>query len=734
MPEGDWLSLRRGLYNSLAYSLFAVLAFILIYPHLSPLAVIGPDVGEYIYCVHHKCLPHAPYILYLWLGFLLEPFVRLDWGYTGVSVISLIGGAILFGKSIERHYGSTVAGWIASLVIGITPVCIRYAGHQEIYAFQFFFIAACWYFAVHRDPLLCGVLFGCAMCAHSGSIFALPSLVVLYAQARDSDLGGPTDGRPFRWRLPDWVISRKGGRAGVGPRLGGFRALPPRMREWAEMAFGTGLPAAPVLGWVLAIWISAYGIVGLPLVLLVLRGASPRPYWEKIFDANGLHWLAGEADRIWDTMRSFEVIGTNLVQIGGLVLLLLPLRLSLPWLLLAIPYLIYETSVGIGSIDWGIYMVFVVPALAAAVGLGVTGYRQTGPLRWIAAPRTGLALVALATALLALPPFQDTARLRNLLPWYRETGECKVLSDWVRENTRPDSLVIQPTAWVYAGLSSTLYTDRTPIFKNGYTLIPGPWKPLNVSPVFKHGRELETEDFERWLKASRSILSFDSDPFHSKMSWLRLVDVHQYETRPILWLDQNQTGTSRFLKHRHSLARVDVGDATSERAYDVVYPATSQWAFMELPVFRPTLYAVARKSDPAGLPEWAVQLQEEVPHSQRGGPPLQVHNGIAFASAEGFLQARLPVEKGRDHLLSLWLQSEGADYIIECQVQIGDEWVPVCRDMELIEVEPFRRYTELCFPVTAGFIRGESINVRLVPVEGTDYLNCYFLEWFAEGS
>ena len=62
-------------------------AFWLRLPHFSAVAARFDEV-EYAYCVASNQLPHSPYILFLWMGYLLKPFVRLDWGYAGLSMFS----------------------------------------------------------------------------------------------------------------------------------------------------------------------------------------------------------------------------------------------------------------------------------------------------------------------------------------------------------------------------------------------------------------------------------------------------------------------------------------------------------------------------------------------------------------------------------------------------------------------------------------------------------------------
>jgi hypothetical protein len=675
---------KSRLPNVIAYGCILALALYLILPHVPWLAVIGPDASEFIYCVEHHCLPHSPYLLFMWAGFLLKPFIRLDWGYSALSTVSALASIVFLGLTVERLHGSRVAGWTTALVMAIFPIAIRYAGLQEIYAMQLFMLSAAWWFASGGNSVGCGLALGASLATHSGSLFAFPATLWIYSQSR----------RPWR--------------------------------EWFHLTAAGALPNLLVLLWLAAIWVSSQGLSALPLLPLVLRGASPLPQWSVLFHPGGVDFFEKWMSKVWVDMTHFEVIGAGLCWMGGVALLLQPLRVSAPWWLLSLPYLLYEATTGT-LLDWGIFWVFVAPGIAVGLGLGLASFpiMKKQPLHQA---RFAVSVVGLLCGFSVLPAFQKTAEIRDLLPWYRATGEQMALCDWVRENTPADTLVIQPSDWSCAGLASALYTDRIPVFNTYGMLNPGPWRPLNVSQAFGDTPAVTTGMFETWLKEERPFVCFDADPFHSWLSFWPFVDTDRYEARPILWLDQNQTGTSAIWEGPERTALVHLGSPTEETAFQVEYPDSAQKGALELPLFHPTLYQIARKADPLEAPGWSRELQSHVPESQRGAVPVLKRSGIAFKAIEGDLSMTLPVIPGRNHALRLLLQSGGADYIVECQVWFHRRWYRTGLDMERITIEPKTRFSELYFPIPAKFVQDRAIKLRLVPVDETPLFNAYEVE------
>ncbi len=753
-------------------------------PHLSPLAVIGPDGSEYIYCVEKNQLPHSPYILFLWMGYLLRLFIRLDWGYMALSLVSSLVSAILFGRVIERLEGNRYAGWIAASVFSLVPVSIRYAGIQEVYAVQVFLIVLAWWvLVVHSSFFGYGLVIGAAVMTHNGTVFALPSLLFLFG-CRADFLTGPshptTEIVPRRHGLQfykakaiyvwEWIweftgtlkenlslvrlssIARRTLQAPVWEMrvaacvreeqapfrnlvmamvrtfLRAFQVFQACQPQWARLLAGFFIPVVIVMSWLVVIWIQGHGLSGFPLIIHFLRGIAPGPGLAGMFRIGWCKFVWIHGVMTWDVLTSLDGLGFIPLLMAALLLFLTPLRKSLVWWLLAIPYLFYESTIGI-SLDMGIYLVFVAPAVAAgfAFGIGCWTWSRKLPLNLI---RSILCVIGLTGLVNQLPAFQATSEVRRLLPWFRETGSMKALSDWVRIHTPQDSLVIQPLEWHFAGMASALYTDRIPIYREGGgMLIPGLWKPLFCNKKFNHVQDTTTADFEYWLDTGRPILSLDADPFHTWRADWPGVDTSRYETRPILWLDRNQTGTSEQWRNIEVLASVNMGDATAEAPYHVEYSANRTFAVIQMPPYRPTLYRIARKIDPPEPPQWVKNLQALVPEHQRTPLPPRWDDGFSVKTEDGPISLWLPTCPGRDHVLKLTLQTIGWDYVAECQVKTGSGWVRTDRDMERIVGNPDGYFTELYLRVPARYVNETSLNVHLRPALGAPSLNCFQIEW-----
>lgn len=684
----------------LVYSAILLFAFLLRAPHFTSVALIGPDSGEYVFCVTNHYLPHSPYLLHHWVGWFLHLVVPLDWGYAALSMVSSLLGIFFFGLTLQELSGSRIGGWTAALALAIVPVHIRFAGFQEVYSFQMFWIALSWWVIVcQKNFFLGGLVSGAAFVAHNGTVFAFPTTLLLL------------------WSV--WSRDRKTS----------FRET----KYWKELVLSMvrwGLGAAIPLGfmvlWLFFYWIWFLDWERLPWMVHFLRGLSPSPNLNLLIDPNHLWYWKVQLLRSWNELAFFEVIGTALLVSLPVSLLLLPPRKSLPWWLLFVPYLIYESTFS-GSLDAGIYLVFVAPAIAASLGLcaasAVADRKKV--LGWI---RGGVALAGIAGGLLALPAFQHTATVRNLYPWIQKESAAMALSEWVRENATEDTLVIQPVDWDQSGMSTSLYTQRISIDNDG-TLFTGTLRqPIFTHPVFESYKELKTEDFEKWLDEEQPVLTYDSNPFTSWGCNWPFVDIDRYETRPILWLDRNQSGTSLHWKGVRTLAIIDIANPTDEERFKVDYPEEAGRGEFELPVYRPTLHLIARKTDPPEHPQWAEKLAALVPPEQRGGPPKRREDGVIFEFKGEGLVFQCPTEPRLDHVIRLTLNSWGEPHAVECQIRIGDRWRTVDRDMEKIVVEPLMSFADLYFEIPGKWIDDSAERFRLIPILETQHLNAYSIE------
>lgn len=748
------------------YIPLVLLGGLLRWHQFSALAVCGSDVGEYVYCVEHNQLPHSPYIGFLWIGYLLKPFIPLDMGYSLVSMVASLATLVLFGRFVSAMTHSRAAGWSSALALTLTPVAVRFGACQEVYSVLLFWLVCCWHAVWNlKKPFLAGLFMGCALITHSGVIFALPASLLLFIQAKDPDvLSGPrvrsTAGRTCALMRRILEILRsptERERVAMAMESGckrfyrseerslyqiihalfegicaGGRDFWHRQRNWALALIGLLVPVAIAGTWLLVVWIESNGLIGIFRIRHFLRGTAPGPDWDKAFGSDSLAYWAGQLRRIWEEASSPGAFGKWAPIAAIIGLLAAPLSRSLVWWLLPFFYLFYESTIGY-SLDYGIYLVFLAPSIAWGIGAGAGALElKTG--RISGGIRRMSCLLGLLSLLLLTPDFYRQGTSRQLYPWYRPTGANKALSDFVRQHSPHNSLVIQPIDWHFSGLAIAFYTDRIPLFRDaGTILLPGHWKPLFNHPKFGSFRHVTTDAFERWLSMDRPVISFDADPFHTWAADWPELDIERYEARPMLWLDRNQGGSSESWKGVQTLAQVETGNATSEQKAQFRYDKGASGALLELPLFRPTLYRIARKTDPPDPPPWAIEIQSHVPETQRVSPPTLQRLGIAVEAGREPISMVLPSMPGKDHALCLMIQSAGWDYAVECQIKRGESWVTVDRDMENIVGNSDRFFTELYFRVPSGYIAADRVSLRLLPAFDTPAVNAYGVAWGVHG-
>ena len=728
-----------------------LLAFWLRLPHFRSLALQFDEV-EYAYCVEAGVLPHSPYLFFLWVGYLLRHFVSLDWGYSALSMVSSLLSIPLFALIARSLTSSKTGGWVSGMVLALAPISIEFAGRQEIYPFQFLLLSGAWYLGILRKKaLLSGLLLGATFATHNGTLFALPATLLLFAQA---------------WRKPrEKPVFQAADGMGLGPGL--ETDGPPRDsifrrgRRWAFFGLGFAFPVALVVVWLTIHWFHVYGSEDSHLLLRYLRGSAPTPDFAEFLKGGPGHdnpGFAGVGDRfgdqlerIWADVGDVEVFARGLALCGMICLALMPWRVALPWWLLPLPFLIYEIGVG-WTIDKGIYSVFILPTLAVGFAHSATFLVARGgaflkksslnsELRTSnLALRTshfelrktcltllhlGVFLGGFVSAAVNLPAVQDAASYRSLQPWLRKDGSTMALAQWVRENAPTDTIVMAPVEWYYCGLAVPYYANRIPLFRDGYLLNPVPGKPIYAGPDFDYLKMISTEDLARWVDEERPLVCFDSDPFTSFGALWTNVDVSGFEARPILWLDRNQSGTSLAWKEPQILCHIEPLSKKDRNKWGANVSSPYPLSATEMPLFRPTLYCIARKGDPWRLPGWALALQEKAPEDQRGVPPSWKGGGCLFADSFAFYSDAVP---GKDHVVRIVVDARGCQYVVRCESKCEGEWLLAAQDMEKYVLEPQNLFVDMYFRIPAGRIKEDAIKIRLSPGYGTPYVNLYLVE------
>jgi hypothetical protein len=502
-------------------------------------------------------------------------------------------------------------------------------------------------------------------------------------------------------------------------------------------AIGFILPVVAVVSWLALIWLRVHGPDRMGLLFTYLRGSAPSPDFQCLFvgegdSAGGLVSrlsaipgnLGDQLERIWGDLGDPEVLTRGLTVCGAVGLSTISLRKSLAWWLFGLLYLLYEVGVG-ETLDVGIYSVFVLPSLAFGLAHSAAKLTETKKRDLLSVVRLAVLVGGVGTATLNLPSVQGEATYRSLQPWLRGEGSTMALARFVRENTPPETIVMVPVEWYYCGLAVPYYTERIPLFRNGYVLVPSPWQPIYSSTQTDYLKKIANDDIEKWLDEDRPIVTFDRDPFTSFGSEWTYVDINPYEARPILWLDRNQTGTSLGWRGENVLCHIDPTDKDDRKPWRLNLPRSFPLPETELPLLRPTLYRLARKTDPPGHPDWAVALQERVPLEQRGTPPKWKGAGCILADTASFQSPAVP---WKNHVVRVLVNSQGLEYVLECEAKSGGEWTRIGCDMEKYVLDPPPVFAELYFTIPGKMIDDDILKIRLSPSFKTTYMNIYQIE------
>lgn len=747
----DYLKHHRYL-NWTVWALIVIGAFLLRLPHFSPLAVVGIDSGIYVYCATNSLFPHSPYIIHSLIGVLLRPFVTLDLGYSVVSMVSSLVSILFFMGMMERLYKSRLAGWIAGIVLACSPVCARFAGIQEIYALQFFFLSWSWYvLSGGRRTFLAGLIFGVTVATHSGTVFALPTTLILMCSAirnRALALSGH-EGEEIPLKINGHPLSR---------------ACPVAILVFLLGAILSGVLAVMWVAW---LWFSTPGAPPLSDLPTFLRGSSPFIEWAKFAEWGVGYQILNQLHRTWTDLSSPEVMGSWMVVFGTLALLLQPWRITIPWWLLSLPYLVYEMLVTY-SLDYGIYSVLIIPSIAVGLGLCASVPRDSsrssgivflvtvflvilldgldvGPAvriittvvlafcigmpYFLSTARIAVLVLALLLSEDLIEDFHDTAKLRRLMPWYRESGAPMFLSKWVHDNSPVNTMIFHPLDWAYSGYATALYAERIPMFGTADTLNLRPWQP--IMQAFGVIPKVTVEHIENWLDQGVPLISYDDKPFSERWLYWKPEFAERFEARPILWFDRNQSGTSDLWKNVQAFQAVDVGNIEAEQQAGLKLPDNVTRGRLNVPVYHPTLYWLSRKSDP-GVPDWVQEMRAKVPSQQVGAPSSMDDDGISIMDSQTKVYIDLPSSPGKSYILHHRLQTMGWHYTTLCSVKVNGKWVHVGGDMEQIvsAIEP--QFTDFYYRVPARYVDGSKVSIKLSAAYGCKAINIYRLEWGVE--
>jgi hypothetical protein len=236
------------------------------------------------------------------------------------------------------------------------------------------------------------------------------------------------------------------------------------------------------------------------------------------------------------------------------------------------------------------------------------------------------------------------------------------------------------------------------------------------------------ESFENWLDQEIPLLSYDPDPFSRQWSDWKEEFRARYEARPLLWLDRNQSGTSDLWRDVRIVASVDVGNITAERQIGMQTPPHMTRDLLNVPIYHPSLFWLARKNDP-GVPDWVRELQAKVPPNQVGSPPFVEDDGIFIQGDETKVKFDLPAIAGQTHILRQRIQTMGMTYTVVCSIKVSGKWIHVGGDIEQIYSPIDQQFTDFYFSVPGDYITGNQVSLKLSAEYDCRAINVYRLDW-----
>ncbi len=445
----------------------------------------GWDSCEYVWAVSQDLLPHSPYVVFLLLGKLLAVALPADEALSLLSLLSGLASVALLGVTVHRQTGERSAGWLAAASVACFPVCVWFSGLQEVYALQIALVLAAFLSATRpgfASAVLSGLLFGAAVATHSGSLFVAPAFLLSLFE------GVPL--ARMRSRLRD-----------AGLAVGAALVVPLLAAGWLAWLFSrSGSPA----------WIAEW--------LRYLRGIAPAPGATSLGLAELAGGAGGLADRALGVTTGYVMVPLLLLVAACVALAALGRgRFLAFWLVFAAPYLAYEIVLG-GNLDFGLYSVYVAPAVAAlpagaagaliARARGEAAGRVAWPFR-----ATGRALLAVGAVVLLAFPAARSASLRERVVSREAFLGTDLLRScaWIRAHVTPDAFVVEPPGLDNVNLLPCYTGLRPIIFEAGRYLIwnGGKWSPLNLYSF----APLQAKHLERLGEKGIPVVSLVADPF-----------------------------------------------------------------------------------------------------------------------------------------------------------------------------------------------------------------------------
>jgi hypothetical protein len=462
-------------------------------------------------------IPHSPYLLHSALGWAVSRLLNPEWGLSLLSTVANLAATALFAWTLRQQRFDPMARASAVAVYLLSPVALYQSGLQEIYATQSAFAMAA-VALMHRDRsrawLGSGIAYGAACLTHNGSLFLLPGMVYFLLDAHRAP-AGPRQTDPDGGSIPTSRAAAETVAAGITTHRAAL------VIRWLSAAALTG---AAGVGLLFLQYTRLFPGRALPMTVAALRGMSPLPR-----PAHTVYGWWESADRILTHLSLPMALGWPaavllLIAAAGL-LLTRDRRRLLGWLLLVLPYVGYELSIG-GTPDIGTYVVYMLPPFAVLAGEAQAALlRRLEPVRVRpgstppgasndARPASIHLLAWLPFLVLLLLPAARYVVAADPPTWLEpEDRPGRALMTWVRHHTPADTLVLPavPTPYPYdLGCWSARQAVRF-YHEQDLRIVSTPAPGSSIEGPFLE--PLTPEGLERRLRAGQWILALSADPF-----------------------------------------------------------------------------------------------------------------------------------------------------------------------------------------------------------------------------
>ena len=439
---------------------------------------LGWDAAEYVWVVQANMLPHSPYVGYLLLGELLSVFLPVAIALSALSTAAYAGSVVLVCLIVSRLGEPPETAVLGGLAFMAFPVCIAYAGIQEVYAPQTFVVLLSVWLLLRGSRvavLLSGLAFAFAMTVHNGTLFTLPAFVYL-----------------LLWKLP------------------------PESR-WRRLAAWV-LPNVVVAGVVIAVMVWIFRGEEAPVgeAIVYLRGIAP---FDVPFTIGG--FFSGLVGGVGSFFAP-RVTGTPwiaLVMLAGAVHAAVRSRSNLVfWALFSIVYVLYEAALQ-HNLEPGLYMPYVAPTAAALAAYGVVAVKEliVRAMTRVLPPARArvVGILAIVVVGLAVTGFYAA----NL--WYTVGRHPRqaiasfgshpliVASRWIDENMPEDTIVVQSSGVDNVNLLPSQHLRRPIIRQDGRWLLLKRYRdytPMNLGSY----ERLTQARLEALLAEGRTVVVYDT--------------------------------------------------------------------------------------------------------------------------------------------------------------------------------------------------------------------------------